>query len=79
MTTTPTRRRFLQFLVSVAAVHVIAIAVYYGFDVQSAPTRTQRAFAWGWMFVTVAVVLVGLRRLKRARRPPRSGDGPAGQ
>jgi hypothetical protein len=70
--TTPTRRRFLQFLVSVALVHVIAIALYYGLDLPGAPPRTQRAFAWGWMTVTVAVVLVGLQRLKRARRLPRS-------
>lgn len=73
--TTPMRRRFLQFLVSVALVHVIAIAVYYGLDVGSAPARTQRAFAWGWMFVTVAVVLVGLQRIKRARRLQRSRPG----
>lgn len=70
--TTPTRRRFLEFLVSVAIVHVIAIALYYGLDVATAPSRTQRAFAWAWMFVTVAVVLVGLQRLKRARRLPRA-------
>lgn len=70
--TTPTRRRFLQFIVSVAIVHVIAIALYYGLDLPAAPPRTQRLFAWGWMFVTVAVVLVGLQRLKRARRLPRS-------
>lgn len=65
--TTPTRRRFLQFLVSVAMVHVTAIAAYYGFIV-GAPARTRRTFAWAWMGVTVAVVLVGLQRIKRARR-----------
>lgn len=70
--TTPMRRRFLQFLVSVAIVHVIAIALYYGLDVPGAPARTQRVFAWGWMLVTVAVVLIGVQRLKRARRSSRS-------
>lgn len=70
--TTPTRRRFLQFLASVAIVHGIAIALYYGLDMPSAPSRTQRMFAWGWMFVTVAVVLIGVQRIKRARRLPRS-------
>jgi hypothetical protein len=73
--TTPTRRRFREFLLSVAIVHVIAIALYYALDLPSAPPRTQRAFAWGWMFVTVAVVLVGLQRLKRARRGPRPRGG----
>jgi hypothetical protein len=72
--TTPTRRRFLQFLVSVAMVHVIAIALYYGLDMPTAATRTQRVFAWAWMFVTVAVVLIGVQRIKRARRLPRSGQ-----
>jgi hypothetical protein len=68
---TLTRRRFLEFLVSVAAVHVVAIMAYYLLDVASAPDRTQRMFAWGWMGLTVAVVLVGLQRLKRARRADR--------
>jgi hypothetical protein len=64
----PTRRRFLQFLVSVALVHVVAIGAYYALDLSHQPARTQRLFAWGWMAATVAVVLVGLQRLKRARR-----------
>ena len=62
------RRRFLEFLVSVAAVHVIAIALYYAIDLPYASPREQRVFAWTWMAVTIAVVFVGLQRLKRARR-----------
>ena len=64
------RRRFLEFLVAVAAVHMIAIALYYGTNVEHASPHTQRVFAWSWMAVTVAVVFVGLQRLKRARRRP---------
>jgi len=64
------RRRFLEFLVTVAAVHVIAIVLYYAIDLQHAPPNEQRVFAWSWMAVTVAVVFVGLQRLKRARRRP---------
>ena len=63
------RRRFLEFLVSVGAVHVVAITLYYAFDVVHADPGRQRMFAWVWMGVTVAVVFVGLQRLKRARRP----------
>lgn len=63
-----TRRRFLQFLVSVAAVHVVAIAAYYGLGVGQLTERAQQMFAWGWMGATVAVVFVGLQRIKRARR-----------
>lgn len=68
---TPVRRSFLQFLLSVAAVHVVAIALYYGLDVPQADPGMQRRFGWVWMGATVSVVLVGLRRLKRARRSGR--------
>ena len=64
----PTRRRFLQFLVSVAVVHVIALTAYYTLGVDGWRDRDQRMFAWGWMGATVTVVLVGLQRIKRARR-----------
>ena len=64
----PARRRFLELLVSVAAVHIIAIAIYYALDIPQAPARRQQFYAWGWMAVTVAVVFVGLQRIKRARR-----------
>jgi hypothetical protein len=70
---TATRRRFLELLVSVAMVHGVAIALYYGLDAAHWAARVQRWFAWGWMAVTAAVVLVGLQRLKRARRAARSG------
>jgi TRAP-type C4-dicarboxylate transport system permease small subunit len=64
----PTRRRFLEFLVGVAAVHIVAIAIYYGADIAHTSARQQRVFAWVWMAATVLVVLLGLQRLKRARR-----------
>lgn len=64
----PVRRRFLEFLIAVAMVHVVAIALYYGLDVAQAAPSAQRRFGWVWMVVTVAVVLFGLQRLKRARR-----------
>lgn len=67
----PTRRAFFSLLVGVAAVHVIAITVYYAFDIEHAPSSSQRLFAWIWMTLTVAVVFVGLQRIKRARRASR--------
>lgn len=67
----PVRRRFLQFLMSVAAVHVVAIAAYYLFGVAGLDARTQRLFGWTWMGATIAVILVGLQRIKRARRATR--------
>lgn len=71
-TTSPVRRRFLEFLVSVALVHVVAIALYYGMDIAHADAGRQRVFAWSWMAVTVAVVFAGLQRLKRARAAARA-------
>lgn len=65
------RRRFLQLLVSVAVLHAVAIAGYYLFDIPRAPSDRQRIYAWTWMALTVAVVVVGLQRLKRARRSGR--------
>lgn len=69
----PVRRRFLEFLVAVVAVHVVAISLYYGLHVAQAATSTQRRFGWVWMGATVAVVIVGLQRIKRARRAVRGG------
>jgi hypothetical protein len=66
-----TRRRFLQFLASVAAVHVVALALYYALQIEQSPEPRQQAFAWTWMAVTVLVVVIGLQRLKRARRADR--------
>lgn len=64
----PTRRRFLEFLVAVAVLHGAAIALYYTLGIPRAPTSRQRIFAWTWMGLTVFVILLGLARIKRARR-----------
>lgn len=53
---------------AVVAVHAVAIALYYGLDVPQAAPSTQRRFGWIWMAVTVAIVVGGLQRIKRARR-----------
>lgn len=69
----PTRQRFLEFLVSVAFVHVVAIALYYLMDLPHSPAQRQRMFAWVWMGATILVVFVGLQRIKRARAAARTG------
>ncbi len=56
---------------SVAAVHIVAIGIYYAMDIAHAPAQQQRLFAWVWMGLAVLVVVVGLQRLKRARRSAR--------
>lgn len=74
------RKRFRQFLLTVAVLHVAAIVAYYALDVPATAPRVQRTYAWVWMGLTVFVVLAGLQRIKRARgrtvirRPEGSGD-----
>lgn len=58
---------------SVAALHAVAIAGYYALEIRRAPVSQQRIYAWTWMALTVAVVVVGLQRIKRARRSGRRG------
>ena len=65
--TSPATKRFREFLLSVAALHVAAIALYYALEIGHSPAARQRMFAWVWMGATVAVVLVGIQRIKRAR------------
>ena len=66
------RRLFLRFMASIVALHTAAIGGFYALDISAAAERHQKLYAWGWMGLTVAVVLVGLQRLKRARRRNRS-------
>lgn len=65
------RRRFLEFMLAIGVLHAVAIAGYYLLRIPAAPPREQRIYAWTWMAFTVAVVVVGLQRIKRARRSGR--------
>jgi hypothetical protein len=67
----PVRRRFLEFLVAVAVLHASAIALYYALGIARATPDRQRMYAWAWMGLTVLVIVVGLQRIKRARRAAR--------
>ena len=71
----PARRAVTQFAIAVVVLHVIAIGIYYGFGMAGRPERVQRIYAWGWMAATVAVVFIGLQRVKRARRKGLGGRG----
>ena len=63
----PARRRLLEFVGAIVVLHAVAITLYYTLAIQRRPSSLQRYFAWGWMAATIAVVFVGLQRLKRAR------------
>ena len=64
----PARRRFLEFLTAVVALHAVAIALYYLLGIASASRARQQIFAWVWLFATVLVVFAGLLRIRKARR-----------
>ena len=64
----PTRRRFLEFLIAVVVLHGVAIALYYALGVPRQPMARQRMFGWVWIGATALVIFVGLSRVKRARR-----------
>ena len=63
----PVRKRFREFIVGIAILHGVAIALFYALDMRHAAPVRQRYFAWIWMAATVAAIFVGLRRIRRAR------------
>ena len=67
----PLRRRMLEFVAATAALHGTAIALYYALDIRGAPLTRQRMFGWVWMGATVALIVLALQRIKRARRASR--------
>jgi hypothetical protein len=53
---------------AVIVVHVVAIAIYRLGGIQHRPERVGRAFGAVWTVVTLVVVLIGLYRVRTARR-----------
>ncbi|MGZ8456627.1 MAG: hypothetical protein ACXWZ4_08530 [Gemmatirosa sp.] len=61
------RRHLMHMMIGVLAVHAIAIALYYGLDVEQRSPNFRRIFTAIWMLATLPVVLVGLARVRAAR------------
>jgi hypothetical protein len=51
----------------VAVLHAIAITAYYTLHIGGATPRRQTTFAGVWTVLTLAIVLVGLARIRAAR------------
>ena len=69
------RRELLILILLALLVHGIAIAVYYLAHMDHVYGRPRNIFMTVWMGAILIVVLVQLRRIRRARvapRPPRS-------
>ena len=62
------RKLLLQLIAAVVVLDVAAMALYYGLDIQRTTTRTQTLFTGAWTILTLIVVMVGLGRIRTARR-----------
>ena len=61
------RSEVLRLVVSVLAIDAVAIAVFFLAHIQRASSSRLILFGFIWTVATVAVVLVGLRRVREAR------------
>jgi hypothetical protein len=61
------RAATLRLVIGVVAVHGIALAVYYGFDIGHRPDRTRTIFVAIWTFATAITVAFLLKRVRQAR------------
>jgi putative Mn2+ efflux pump MntP len=62
------RKLLLRLIAGVVVLDVVAIGLYYGLHVQRSTSRTQAIFAGAWTVLTLVVVLVGLGKIRVARR-----------
>lgn len=62
------RKFLLQMVAAVVVLDIAAIGLYYGLHIQRTTPRTQAVFTGTWMVMTLVVVLVGLGRIRSARR-----------
>jgi nitric oxide reductase large subunit len=61
------RAAFLRLILTVIALHAVAIGVYYLTGIGRRSARAQYAFLGGWVVLTLLVVLAGLQRVRAAR------------
>jgi len=62
------RKLLLQMVAAVVILDIAAIGLYYGLHIQRTATRTQALFTGTWTVLTLIIVLVGLGRIRAARR-----------
>ncbi len=61
------RQVTLQLVLAVTALDAVAIALFYLSGIERAAPRAQMVFTAGWVLATVLVVVVMLRRVRKAR------------
>jgi len=62
-------------IAAVAALDVVALAMYYGLHVGGMAPKRQAIFAGAWTVITLAIVLSGLTRIRTARQRARRQRG----
>ena len=67
------RTATLHLVAGVVALDLVAMLLYYGFDIAHGPERTRTIFVVIWTFATAITVAFLLKRVRQARlvtRPP---------
>lgn len=62
------RKLLLRMVAAVVALDIAAIGLYYGLHIQRTTPRTQALFTGTWTVLTLIIVLVGLGKIRTARR-----------
>jgi hypothetical protein len=61
------RRHLFTMIGLVLALDVVAVGIYYTAGVQDASADVRRYYTFGWMIVTLIIVLRGLRSIRAER------------
>lgn len=64
----PAHRHLVTMIGSILALDAVAIGLYYLAGLQSAGSGARQAFTVAWTVATLAVVGLGLYRIRRERR-----------
>ena len=62
------KKHVLTLIALVLVLHGIMIGAYYAFGVRDRPIKTQQTFALVWIVLTLIIVTVMLKRVRRTRR-----------
>ena len=68
MAPNPLRKHFLTLVVSIVVLDSIVIGLYYGLHIEERTVKTQETFVAVWVVLTLLVVSIPMKRIRRARR-----------
>ena len=62
------QKRMMWLIGSIAVLHGVMIAIYYGLHVGERPMRTQQTFVAVWVVLTLLVVTTQIKTIRKLRR-----------